>query len=285
MAQKTQALRVLVLGANGKIGKMICPVLRAHGEEPLAIRTVARSLQADLVWKPGDPLADLPDSDAVVALWGVTPSHGGDLADNTALAICAMEIGQAVGADRVLHTSTAAVYATDGQVATETDVLRPGSDYGRAKRDMESALWDWQRAQDSGPKPVVLRIGNVVGADSLFAAIGRGGTVTLDRFENGTGPRRSYIAPGDLAGSIAALCHAPAGDLEAVYNIAAPDVTEMAALAMAAGAVVAWQPAPDTAVPVVALETTRLQRLYAMPARSADATWQVADWRRWQAAA
>lgn len=226
----------------------------------------------------------LPAADVVVALWGVTPAHGGALSDNALLALQAMQVARHVGADRVLHCSSAAVYATDGRVATEDDRPDPASNYGHAKLAMEAAVQDWHDAHPGGPLPVCLRIGNVAGAESLFAAIEAGDALRLDRFADGTGPRRSYIAPGDLARVIAALSVLPLEQLAPVYNVAAPGVTAMADLAQSAGRVVTWRPAPKTAVPCVALDTTRLQGVLPLPLQASDADWLVADWKRWRAA-
>ena len=284
MAQKTQTRRILILGANGKLGKMVFRALAADGSEQLDLLAVSRSGDTGLRWSPEESAALLPGADHVVALWGVTPAHSGDLSDNAALALRAMEVAASVGADRVLHCSSAAVYATDGQWATEEDVLRPASAYGRAKQEMEEALSLWQKDHPAGPKPVCLRIGNMAGADSLFAALA-GGTVTLDRFADGQGPRRSYIAPGDLARVIVALCRAPVGDLWPVYNVAAPGLTEMAALARAAGCDVTWRRASDTAVQTAAMETRRLQTICQLEEQSAHADRIIADWRMWSDAA
>lgn len=281
MARKTQGADVLVLGASGKLGRMVRAIWAKHPPETGAVRTVARDGSADFRWAPGDDPTALPQVGAVVALWGVTPGPGRDLADNSALAREAMELGAALGADRVLHCSSAAVYAPQSGAIAEAQAGPPPSAYGDAKRAMEAVVADWSQTRPEGPKGVCLRIGNVAGADSLFASLARPPELVLDRFADGQGPRRSYIAPSDLARVLAALATAPLADLPEVVNVAAPRATAMADIAQAAGRKVTWRAAPDSAVPEVWLSTSRLDRFLALDSGTADAAWLLADARRW----
>jgi nucleoside-diphosphate-sugar epimerase len=216
------------------------------------------------VWAPGDPVSGLPRVDAVLALWGVTRGDAQALAMNAALAAEAVRLGRALGAARVLHCSSAAVYGAGPKPWSETDPTAPAGGYGHAKLAME------RQVLSSGvPGHVLMRIGSVAGAESLFGNMRPGGAVRLDRFDDGTAPRRSYIAPQALARVIVALCDPSAP--EGPVNVAAPVPTGMDALARAAGARIDWHPAPPQAMPLVALDTTLLSTLCPLAEAEADA--------------
>lgn len=246
---------ILLLGASGKVGTLLRDSWAEAVGEAARLVPVARDGRAGLRWAPGDPLDRLPQVDAVAALWGVTPGPGRDLADNTRLALLAQEIGAATGARVVLQASSGAIYRPGPDPLREEDGPDPVSAYGAAKAEMEAALTGAR-----GPRAVCLRIGNVAGADSLFAAMAQSGTVTLDRFTDGQGPRRSYLDPADLARILAALATADTQSLPQVLNTAAPVATPMADIARAAGRAVAWREAPEGAAACVALDTERLSR-------------------------
>ncbi len=179
-----------------------------------------------------------------------------------------MELAAALGAARVLHASTQAVYAPMSEPISETGELRPAGAYGQSKLAAERAVDAWCLAHPGGPKAVHMRIGNVAGAESLFANLRPAGAVTLDRFSDGAGPERSYIAPQDLARAIEALLRS---DREGPVNVAATRTTPMEAIALAAGAEVRWIPAPETAVQRMALDTTLLGTLCPLPDSAAEA--------------
>jgi hypothetical protein len=124
-----------------------------------------------------------------------------------------------------------------------------------------------------------MRIGNVAGADSLFAAIGRGRRVQLDRFPNGQGPRRSYIAPEDFLQVVQALIRCPLDDVPSILNVSAPKATEMQAIAEAAGCEVSWKEAPETANELVELDTSLLQRIVPLPMSCAEPERLLVSWK------
>ena len=226
-----------------------------------------------------DPLAKvprLPACGAVLCLSGVIRGTPAALRANTDLALAALRIGAATGARRVFLASSAAVYGGSDAPLREEMAPRPLSPYGAAKAHMEAAALD--QAAQAGMPVTILRIGNVAGADALLGQA-RDGAITLDRFADGQGPRRSYIGPGDLAAVMAALLAAGASgqDLPAILNLALPGAVAMADLVRAAGHGVAWRPAPDGALPLVALDTARLSRIVNLP--EADAARIVADWQ------
>ena len=67
------------------------------------------------------------------------------------------------------------------------------------------------------------------------------------------------IGPRDLAQVLAALCMTP--DLPQVLNVARPNLVSMADMADAAGVAWGWQPAPDVALPELAMDVTALSRI------------------------
>ncbi|GAA6189121.1 sugar transferase [Litorivita sp. NS0012-18] len=225
--------------------------------------------------------ADAPRFDVVIALWGVTSGAAEALAANTDLALRAVEIARMVGARRVFHASSSAVYAPAPQLLTETAPCAPLGAYGAAKLAMEAAIGQVAQADPDGPQQVILRFANLAGGDSLFAAMERakaaaraGGAgrtggkaqITLDRFADGQGPRRSYIAPHDLARALEVLSTAPLEGAQAgmqagaplVINCAAGGAISMEDIARAAGVDVAWRPAPEGAAQCVALDVRQL---------------------------
>ena len=275
---------VLVLGSTGQLGTL----LRHHWRDRQDVTWQARRQTAAPVldWSAQDDLTDLTRrlkrTRAVVALWGVVAGSAAPLGDNTELALRAIAIARATGADRVLHCSSAAVYRPGPDPLAETAIPAPINAYGQAKLDMEQAIAAEQRRDATGPQSIVMRIGNVIGADSLSRAMAQasrdGTAVTLDRFANGTGPRRSFLSMAGLARSIAWLVDCPSNALPGVINLAATRATDMADLVRHAGLDLAWRKAPATAVPLVELDTSRLLRCIGQTDFSAAAPDLMAGW-------
>ena len=125
--------------------------------------------------------------------------------------------------------SSAAVYGAQAGLLAETAPPAPLSDYARIKIGMEQQGAELGQSLDV---PVcALRIGNIAGVDAILGGWRVG--FRLDRFEDGTTPRRSYIGVKTLARTLLALSRCR--DLPPVLNVAAPGVTEMGALLDAAG--------------------------------------------------
>ncbi|MBS0123639.1 sugar nucleotide-binding protein [Aestuariicoccus sp. KMU-90] len=267
-------MRILIPGASGRLGRMLRAVWRDGADGGPEIVPVFREAgQGDgPVWAPGDPVSALPRVDAVLALWGVTRGDAQALAMNVALAAEAVRLGRALGAARVLHCSSAAVYGAGPRPWSETDPTAPAGGYGHAKLEMERRV-----LATRVPGQVFMRIGSVAGAESLFGNMRPGGTVRLDRFDDGTAPRRSYIAPQALARAIVALCDPTAPD--GPVNVAVPVPTGMDALARAAGCEVKWQPAPSQALRLVALDTALLSTVCPLSEAEADPAHLVAQAR------
>lgn len=280
MAPSPQNMKVLVLGASGKLGKMLRAVWAEQRSPLVDLVYCARQSPkraGDVQWSPGDRTDHLPCVDAIVALWGAVPGSGHSLDSNSTLARSAIELASSLGATRVLHCSSAAVYHPNGAPLREEDDVEPPTDYGKSKRSMERLIE--QLSQEPGaPSMVSMRIANVAGADSLFANMKPGGSLRLDRFADGQGPLRSYVAPDDLARAIVALVLAK--DIAGPVNIAAPAVTAMHDLALAVGCRVAWQDAPPQAIASVSLNTSKLARILPLSDRSSDASYLVNSARR-----
>ncbi len=255
MAGTQQSCSVFVLGASGKLGRM---VRAAWTPDSFHLVPVVRSgpvPDGGVRWDPGHTAPNSGKVTAVVALWGVTPGPGRDLSDNTRLALAAMDVGEAVGAKAVLHCSSAAVYRPGGDPLTEDMAGDPPSDYGRAKLQMEQAIA--ARGRPEGPRQIVMRIGNVAGADSLFANLRPSARLTLDRFPDGAGPTRSYITAGDLGHVIAAFIRTETA--QGIYNVSAPVPTPMADLVRSGGGELTWRDAPEGAARQVWMDTGKLR--------------------------
>ena len=285
VAIKAQKDGVLVLGASGKLGRMALRVWQSMaGQHPGIIPVFRRgsTTGAGVIWQPGHAVPQLDGIQTIVAFWGVTPGPGRILQDNAHLAVAAMELAKALGADRVLHCSSGAVYGNRASPLRESSPCAPAHPYGIAKLQREQAVRQWQDQTPRAPRACFLRIGNVAGAESLFAALKRDGPVTLDRFSDGLGPQRSYIGPEDLARACQALLQSGLDCLPDVVNIAAPRPTAMASLARAAGKQVVWRPAPTTAIQTVHLDTTRLDQILPLDDTAAAADTLVSQWRKWR---
>jgi nucleoside-diphosphate-sugar epimerase len=274
-AVNTDPVRCLVTGANSRIGRFLQAAWR--GDDAIVPVWCARRPPADFVWAPGRGVPDLPRCDAVAALWGPTVGDARTLAQNSELAHAAWHLARACGAGRVIHLSSAAIYGPGTQLH-ETRAPAPAGVYGTAKLEMERTISGLPR---DGLRHVILRVANVIGADSLSAAL-RDQTrpVTLDRFDDGTGPCRSYVAPGDLARVLAALVRLSGDSLPDILNVAAPQPVAMEDLARAAGHRVIWRAAPATAQARVSLDTARLDRLLPGVVRCITPERMIADWHR-----
>ncbi len=279
------AARPLLLGATGKVGRALRRVAAAGlwpGPVPLWQHRPGQGIAGDdtLAW---DILAGrdprLPSGcRGVIVLAGVTEGDAAALALNTDLALAAVDLAARHGLGPVLIASSAAVYGRQGGALAETARLAPANTYGAAKAAMEAALAARLAALGPSAPPVCcLRIGNVAGADQLFAAMARG-RVPLDRFADGQGPRRSYLGAADFARILAGLL-AHDGALPFAVNVAARGGVAMADILDAAGADWGWTPAPATALPDLRLDTTRLAGLLGAPLPEADAADLVAQAR------
>lgn len=270
----------LVLGSTGRLGRILRRVWQQQSGSISAFHWISRGAQPGCIsWTPGEPTGALPRADVVIALWGVVSGTPAELAKNAELARQAMDLTAEIGAKRVLLMSSAAVYGPSDAPLPETADRTPVTDYGIAKCAMEDVVQDWCAANPNGPETCVLRVGNVAGADRLFAALDDGGPVVLDQFEDGNGPKRSYVAPTDLGRALVDLATCPDRYLPRFINIAGPRPVAMDLIVRAAERMIKWTPAPDDAVPALTLDTGRISRLSGELVASSDAGCLVADWR------
>ncbi len=257
---------VVVTGASGRLGTLL---RRAWALEPpagLAPVWAGRGPQVDLRWDIlADPAPALPGGAVVLHLAAVLRGDAAALAQNAAMAAPVMAAARRSGAAAVLVASTAAVYAPTAIPAGETTNPAPANPYGRAKLATEAAF-----AAETGPGPVILRIGNVVGADALLGARGDGAPVVLDPVPGrGGGPLRSWIGPVTLARILAMLCRMAGGDrLPPVLNLTMAPPLPMAELLDAAGRVWRYGSPNPAVVPAAVLSAERLATLYPLPEAS-----------------
>lgn len=274
-------MRVLVLGATGRLGRMLqwgwrddprlTPVW--HGRR---VQKAGDFKQFDMLGQGGDMQRAAQESDVILCLAGITPVSGDDMSLNTDLALAARRVASG---RPLLVASSAAVYGRAGGLCRETDTVRPSAPYGAAKLAMERAVL-------AGAEPPVtcLRIGNVAGADQILGQVPAAAPLTLDRFADGSTPRRSYVGPETLSAMLARLCViAGSGTaLPAVLNLTSPGAVEMGALLDAASQDWAARPAPSQAIREVMLDTATLGGFITLDPDAGRADRLVAEWRAYR---
>lgn len=258
-APRTAPKTLLILGGTGKLARLMRASLQENPAQLPEWRPIWCGRRADdgVDYVLTDPAKDLPQADAVLALWGVIPGAE-ELSLNTDLALKAIEIAQLCNARQVIHCSSSAVYGP-GTRLSEAAPLAPVMTYGTAKIEMERAVLATQQNNADVPRSTVMRLANVIGADSLFGAIERAGVLKLDRFETGQSPLRSYATAGLVWTAVRAIVTAP--QTPEVLNIATAAPVAMHALLEAAGHPFEWQDAPDSAIAEVSLDVSALQQL------------------------
>lgn len=243
---RRDAVGPLLLGATGCVGRMLV----ASGLLPGAVLHSRRRRPGHLSWDIlSDAVPALPNVTGVVMM-----ARGTDMTEEVALARTAAHLGHDLGVP-VLIASSQAVYGVSPGPHGEDGFCRPANDYGKGKLAAEAAVAGM-------PGVTCLRIGNVAGADMLFRRM-IDGPVTLDEIRTGQGPRRAMIGPVALARAIGELLAMPT--LPPILNLAQPGLIDMADLLRAAGANWDWTPAPETALPVLALDLDRITDLIALP--------------------
>ncbi len=245
----------LVLGATGQIGT----AFRLGASELLGGRPIwqaRRAIPNHLYWDILNEGAPEVECSGIVLLAGTNR----DTAEvHIALAKAACDLGERLAVPVVI-ASTQAVYGVQGQPNKETDTCRPVSAYGLAKAQMEDSVADRDNV-------TCLRVGNVPGADMLFGAVRRG-SVVLDQWPDGRGPRRSMIGLRELARVIGELLKMRSRPK--VLNIAQPGLISMQSLLEAAKVEWQWQPAPADAVPELQLDLSLLTSLVELTTGSAS---------------
>ncbi|MCL1629055.1 NAD-dependent epimerase/dehydratase [Roseibaca sp. V10] len=262
--------RVLVMGASGRLGAYLRQFWPGLAVAP-QWQYRANAPAGALLWAPlQDRVPDCAPVDTVLCLSGVT--QGAALAQNTDLALAALEAARALGARRVVLTSSAAVYGATCGPHDEDETCHPITPYGVAKLAMERAAL----AQADMLKVTCLRIGNVAGADALLGGLALAGVPRLDQFADGRAAHRAYIGPMTLARVLAHLCCHPKR-LPSVLNVAQPGLICMDTMLAAAQVTWEWRPAPSTARAELGLHVGCLQALCPVPHATPESL--VSEWR------
>ncbi|MHA6327201.1 NAD-dependent epimerase/dehydratase family protein [Roseivivax sp. CAU 1753] len=225
------------LGASGRVGKLLANHWRQVPQQKFSIDyQTRRTGSAGLLWSPLDgPEAFLNyvrQSSTPTGLFvflGATPGQATDMDLNLALAKATLDAAAEAGVSRVLLASTSAVYGV-GEELHEMSPLRPVNEYGHAKARMEDACTPYRNC---GVNVCCLRIGNVAGADALLKHRKSKNPRPIEQFEDGLGPKRSYIGPGTMCSVLDSLA-SQTELLPDSLNIATPLPVRMADLADAA---------------------------------------------------
>lgn len=267
---------LLILGGTGKLARL----MRATKQQDNSLLPdwlpiwAGRKADDGVDFTFTETTTEFPRADAVLALWGIIPG-GGDLSQNARLATRAVDVAISCGADKVIHCSSSAVYGP-GQMLSETSSLLPLNAYGEAKVAMEEVALQSLGANETSPRSFILRLSNVVGADSLFGSIERGGQLTLDRFADGESPKRSYATPRIVWAAVEAVLSGQT--LPDVLNVAASAPVAMHSLLEAANHPFEWKAAPESAIAEVSLDVSELQRLTPTDLR-VTAPQMIEEWR------
>lgn len=289
----------MVLGGSGRVGRLMAGALR---ERATQWHWQGRKAAAGIEWVC-DPLSagvqNLADglraraATSVLVLWGVVPGEdGGDPELNVTLAKAALDAAQIAGVPHVFLASSIAVYGAslaNDEPVTEASPALASSGYGGAKLRMEQMAADFCQANGvASPGITILRLANVLGADQLSRTIQSGARVVLDQFPDGSGPKRSYLAPSTLCQAIRGIAKMPPsrGACE-TFNLAdgslAYDMSEILAACQSQGISIDWdwRCAGDGALPVAAMSTAaigaRLPQLKSL--HKENAAQLVTDWR------
>lgn len=274
----------LIVGGRGRVGRMLDRIWDNRPD----VAFQSRSTGADLVWDPLQGPRDCLEwidrvggCRSMVVLAGVTPTSGTDFNANADLAEACCAVALEAGVDRVLYASTSAVYGPgSGRPFAEDDAPRPVNAYGETKLAGEAIC---TRYRDRGLDVTSLRIGNIAGTDQLLINAGRAteaDPVKLDRFKDGSGPRRSYIGIHAFSSVLDTLF--AASDLPDTLNVGAPKPVEMQTLLAEAGTPWEWVPAPDAAIQDVTLDCTGLAAIHDFAQDASEPSTMIAEWRRWR---
>jgi UDP-glucose 4-epimerase len=255
-------MRGLFLGSGGRVGKLlkaawtntdVVPVWHTREDFDITTDTAALAQAVEAC-------------DAIICLAGAT--HHGSSSINDANSVVARQVLDSTKENPVFLLSTAAVYGTSSGALSEDTVPTPVSDYGRDKANMEAM------AHAHSARSIVLRLGNVAGADALLG-VDRDSYI-LDQFPDGTYPCRSYIGPKLLADTLAELIQKHK-DLPDILNISTSQAVSMDALLKAAGKPWDNRVAGPTAITRVELCTDLLEKFTQMPHSTAHTI--VEDWK------
>ncbi|PZQ97736.1 MAG: epimerase [Cereibacter sphaeroides] len=274
---------VLITGSTGRVGTLLHRAWTM--QPPLRFRPLwqGRGSQPEgwLCWDmlsqecpPVDPAPRI-----VLNLAGISPLRPDALALNLPLARAAHLAARRFGASHLFLASSSAVYGpASAGLLTETLTPKPATPYGIAKAEMERAAQGW-----AGPRAIILRIGNVVGADGLIGGSRQGRMVSLDPVAcQERGPERSWIGPATLARTLEGLVdRALSGaSLPDVLNIAQSPPRSMAEMLDVARIPWRFGPHNPNVIGRVALADNLLSQALSPPLPPADPALMIAEWRK-----
>ncbi len=193
-------MRIVVTGASGFIGQILCPMLRSRGHEVMALD---RAATGDLAGYAGWP-RHVAGTDAVVHLAALAHSRGVDETRLRAVNVeAALALGKAAAAagTRLLFVSSVKVLGeeTPGLPFDDASPAAPQDAYAFAKAAAEAAL---RVVPDLSltvlRPPLVYGPGVKANFLALLRAVARGWPLPLASIEN----RRSFVYAGNLADAV-----------------------------------------------------------------------------------
>jgi GlcNAc-P-P-Und epimerase len=233
--------RVGVIGGSGFIGTWLVDALRARGHEVRIIdvepsaRFPERSVKADV----GDRAALLEACRGCGLLYNLAAEHRDDVRPreryqqvNVQGAANTCAVAEALGIERIVFTSSVAVYGLPEGEADEDAPCRPFNDYGRTKLEAEAAFRRWAEASRRRSltvvRPtVVFGPGNRGNVYVLLQQIASGRSVMIGKGAN----RKSMAYVGNVADFLVHALNFGAG--VHVYNyVDKPDVDMRGLLAL-----------------------------------------------------
>ena len=177
--------RILITGGGGYVGSVSSEAILAAGHEVVVLDDLTTGHREAVpagarlhtgTYADGDALAELLRSAQIEAILhcaarSLVSESSREPAryyrDNVAGGVALLEAARACGVQRVVFSSTAAVYGTpDATPIPEDAPLRPINPYGETKRAFEAALHWYGRAY--GLRSVTLRYFNVAGATATL---------------------------------------------------------------------------------------------------------------------
>lgn len=280
----------LLLGGSGYVGSALARVLTRRGD-----RVCIADLQPSAAMPHAFARCDVRDADAVTAamrdmgtLYLLAAEHG--LEPRPRLRFEETNVGGAhavaaaarrTGLERIVLTSTVAVYGLPGTTVTEDSPCRPINDYGRTKLAAEEILRAWA-AEDPARTLVVIR------PTVVFGPGVRGSMRAL--FHQLAAPRFRFIGDGSNRKSFAqvenlAHFHAHAASLPPgthLFNYAdGPDLT-MHELASVLRSALQLDPPGPSRGPMAAYVRAALEQ-WLVPFGAPAPEWTVARIRRFLA--
>ena len=270
---------MLVSGADGFVGRHLCPALKAAGFEVVAasrngvdVGGAARAAAVGAVDGATDWSAALRDVDAIVHLAATTHApnaahahyHRTNVEGTRRLASASVE----AGVSRFVYLSSIKVNGERSSVRdgrprpiAATDVPQPEDDYGRSKLAAERLLQEVSAQHGLGlcilRPPLVYGPGHKGNLRRLMHAVARGWPLPLASIDNA----RSLIYVANLAD---ALVHAVSAGHGGVYTLADVDISTPAlirAMGHALGVPVRLLPCPPAVLRALAQLAGRLDRI------------------------